>query len=198
MTVSGGQQSAVRTRGPMSCRRKSPRAWGYVITRIVNWNRKQTLLGGLFDKHWMPGRNARHHPMRIRSAFTFNHIVRCASCRGIGGPSSSSAWPWPIQRAVARSRICPGSIEGWRSIRSSTRASWSRSRWSCCARLQVWWSPTCPTRWRPPAVFVGRVRRDPTVAHGLAMFVVGDNQHKGTALNAVQIAEVLALELHVW
>jgi len=40
-------------------------------------------------------------------------------------------------------------------------------------------------------VFVGRIRRDPTVAHGLAMFVTGDNLRKGAALNAVQIAEVL-------
>ena len=40
-------------------------------------------------------------------------------------------------------------------------------------------------------VFVGRVRRDRTVAHGLALFVAGDNLRKGAALNAVQIAEVL-------
>jgi aspartate-semialdehyde dehydrogenase len=40
-------------------------------------------------------------------------------------------------------------------------------------------------------VFVGRIRPDPTVAHGLALFVVGDNLRKGAALNAVQIAEVL-------
>ncbi|MCX7864110.1 MAG: aspartate-semialdehyde dehydrogenase [Novosphingobium sp.] len=40
-------------------------------------------------------------------------------------------------------------------------------------------------------VFVGRVRRDPTVEHGLALFVVGDNLRKGAALNAVQIAEVM-------
>ena len=40
-------------------------------------------------------------------------------------------------------------------------------------------------------VFVGRVRRDPTVTHGLALFVSGDNLRKGAALNAVQIAEVL-------
>jgi len=39
---------------------------------------------------------------------------------------------------------------------------------------------------------VGRVRRDSTVAHGLSLFVVGDNLRKGAALNAVQIAEVLA------
>lgn len=40
-------------------------------------------------------------------------------------------------------------------------------------------------------VFVGRVRPDPTVAHGIALFVSGDNLRKGAALNAIQIAEVL-------
>lgn len=40
-------------------------------------------------------------------------------------------------------------------------------------------------------VFVGRIRRDPTVANGLALFVTGDNLRKGAALNAIQIAEVL-------
>jgi aspartate-semialdehyde dehydrogenase len=40
-------------------------------------------------------------------------------------------------------------------------------------------------------VFVGRVRRDPTVPHGLNIWVVADNLRKGAATNAVQIAEVL-------
>jgi aspartate-semialdehyde dehydrogenase len=44
---------------------------------------------------------------------------------------------------------------------------------------------------RDPSL-VGRIRRDPTVEHGLALFVSGDNLRKGAALNAVQIAEVLA------
>jgi aspartate-semialdehyde dehydrogenase len=41
--------------------------------------------------------------------------------------------------------------------------------------------------------FVGRIRRDPTVAdgRGLALFVSNDNLRKGAALNAVQIAELL-------
>src|SRR5665213_2085956 len=42
------------------------------------------------------------------------------------------------------------------------------------------------------AVYVSRIRRDPTVPHGLNLWVVGDNLRKGAALNAVQIAEVLA------
>lgn len=38
---------------------------------------------------------------------------------------------------------------------------------------------------------VGRIRKDPTVEHGLALFIAGDNLRKGAALNAVQIAECL-------
>ncbi|HMK10144.1 MAG TPA: aspartate-semialdehyde dehydrogenase [Acidimicrobiales bacterium] len=40
--------------------------------------------------------------------------------------------------------------------------------------------------------FVGRIRRDDTVEHGLSLFVSNDNLRKGAALNAVQIAELLA------
>ena len=42
------------------------------------------------------------------------------------------------------------------------------------------------------AVYVSRVRSDPTVDYGLSMWVVSDNLRKGAALNAVQIAELLA------
>jgi len=40
-------------------------------------------------------------------------------------------------------------------------------------------------------VFVSRLRKDPTVKHGLSMWVVADNLRKGAALNAIQIAEKL-------
>ncbi len=40
-------------------------------------------------------------------------------------------------------------------------------------------------------VFVSRIRKDPTVEHGLNLWVVADNLRKGAALNAVQIAELL-------
>jgi aspartate-semialdehyde dehydrogenase len=39
--------------------------------------------------------------------------------------------------------------------------------------------------------FVGRIRVDSTVEHGLVLFVTNDNLRKGAALNAVQIAELL-------
>jgi aspartate-semialdehyde dehydrogenase len=41
------------------------------------------------------------------------------------------------------------------------------------------------------ATYVSRIRKDPTVDHGLSMWVVSDNLRKGAALNAVQIAESL-------
>ena len=41
------------------------------------------------------------------------------------------------------------------------------------------------------AVFVSRIRVDPTVENGLSLWVVSDNLRKGAALNAVQIAEEL-------
>lgn len=40
-------------------------------------------------------------------------------------------------------------------------------------------------------VFVGRIRRDDSVIHGLNCWVVSDNLRKGAALNAIQIAELL-------
>ncbi len=43
-------------------------------------------------------------------------------------------------------------------------------------------------------VFVGRIRQDTSVDHGLDLWVVADNVRKGAALNAVQIAEILVRE----
>jgi aspartate-semialdehyde dehydrogenase len=40
-------------------------------------------------------------------------------------------------------------------------------------------------------VYIGRLRMDPSVKHGIAMWVVADQLRKGAALNAVQIAEAL-------
>jgi aspartate-semialdehyde dehydrogenase len=43
--------------------------------------------------------------------------------------------------------------------------------------------------------YVGRIRKDPTVPHGLVLFVSNDNLRKGAALNAVQLAELLAAKV---
>ncbi len=42
------------------------------------------------------------------------------------------------------------------------------------------------------AVYISRLRKDPTVPFGLSFWCVSDNLRKGAALNAVQIAELLA------
>ena len=41
------------------------------------------------------------------------------------------------------------------------------------------------------AVFISRLREDPTVENGINFWCVSDNLRKGAALNAIQIAEVL-------
>ena len=43
--------------------------------------------------------------------------------------------------------------------------------------------------WDTDPVYVGRIRRDTTVASGLSLWIVADNLRKGAATNAVQIAE---------
>ena len=45
------------------------------------------------------------------------------------------------------------------------------------------------------AVFVGRVREDPSCDNGLNLWVVSDNSRKGAALNSLQIAEELVKHL---
>ena len=42
--------------------------------------------------------------------------------------------------------------------------------------------------------YVGRIRADETVENGLALFLSNDNLRKGAALNAVQLAELVAAE----
>lgn len=44
------------------------------------------------------------------------------------------------------------------------------------------------------AVYISRLRQDPSLKNGLAFWVVADNLRKGAATNAVQIAEVLTKE----
>ena len=73
--------------------------------------------------------------------------------------------PLPVERAVALLRSAPGVV------------------------LAAVPNPLEATGRDP--VFVGRVRPDPTVPHGLALFATADNLRKGAALNAVQIAERL-------
>ncbi len=49
--------------------------------------------------------------------------------------------------------------------------------------------PLCIEAAGSDLVYVGRIREDPSVEHGLNMWVVADNLRKGAATNAIQIAE---------
>ena len=42
------------------------------------------------------------------------------------------------------------------------------------------------------AVYISRLRKDPSVPNGLVFWCVSDNLRKGAALNSVQIAELVA------
>jgi aspartate-semialdehyde dehydrogenase len=54
-------------------------------------------------------------------------------------------------------------------------------------------TPLRAAGWDP--TLVGRIRRDETVENGLAFFCSSDNLRKGAALNAIQIAELVAAEV---
>ena len=82
---------------------------------------------------------------------------------------------------------------GYRSARRGPRCAISTaSRWSISARTAAT-SPR-PSALGEDAVFVSRIRKDPTIANGLSFWCVSDNLRKGAALNAVQIAETLVAQ----
>ena len=73
----------------------------------------------------------------------------------------------------------------------------ARELWQAAPGIQVMDEPEQGRLPNPVAcqgqddVFVGRIRRDPSVEHGIAFWCVSDNLRKGAATNAVQIAECL-------
>jgi aspartate-semialdehyde dehydrogenase len=58
--------------------------------------------------------------------------------------------------------------------------------------------PLAETSTGSDGIFVGRIRVDASVEHGIAFWVVSDNVRKGAATNAVQIAELLVRDQLLW
>ena len=58
--------------------------------------------------------------------------------------------------------------------------------------------PLASTSAGSDGIFVGRIRTDASVDHGLAFWVVSDNVRKGAATNAVQIAELILEQRLLW
>ncbi len=120
--------------------------------------------------------------------------TRSASCATSRARSSTSPTCWC--RAPACACRCSPATR-CRSTPSSRRRCRWRARWSCCAGPRASRSSDIPTPLQAAGAdpsYVGRLRQDEGVPdlRGLALFVSNDNLRKGAALNAVQIAELLA------
>jgi aspartate-semialdehyde dehydrogenase len=98
----------------------------------------------------------------------------------------------PISATCVRVPVLVGHAEAvWIETEEPTGADRARAVLGAAPGLRLVEFPTPGAAAGDDDVLVGRVRRDPTVENGLALFVVGDNLRKGAALNAIQIAELL-------
>jgi aspartate-semialdehyde dehydrogenase len=98
----------------------------------------------------------------------------------------------PISATCVRVPVLVGHAEAvWLETREPLSAAQARELLGRTSGLQLDDFPTPRAATGIDDVLVGRIRRDPTVEHGLVLFVVSDNLRKGAALNAIQIAELL-------
>jgi aspartate-semialdehyde dehydrogenase len=98
----------------------------------------------------------------------------------------------PVSATCVRVPVMVGHAEAvWIETEESLSAEDAARILSRAPALRVEDFPTPGKAAGGDDVLVGRIRRDPTVENGLALFVVGDNLRKGAALNAIQIAELL-------
>jgi aspartate-semialdehyde dehydrogenase len=98
----------------------------------------------------------------------------------------------PVSATCVRVPVLVGHAEAvWLETEEPLEAVEARSLLAATPGLRLVDTPTPADAAGGDDVLVGRIRRDPTVKKGLALFVVCDNLRKGAALNAVQIAELL-------
>jgi aspartate-semialdehyde dehydrogenase len=98
----------------------------------------------------------------------------------------------PISATCIRVPVMVGHAEAvWLETEESLSAEQATALLEAAPGVRLEQFPTPGLAARTDDVLVGRIRRDPTVENGLALFVVCDNLRKGAALNAIQIAELL-------
>jgi aspartate-semialdehyde dehydrogenase len=98
----------------------------------------------------------------------------------------------PLQANCVRVPVMVGHAQAvWVETREPLTPEQARDVLAGAAHVQLAEAPTPKDAAGADNVFVGRIRRDPTVDNGLLLWTVCDNLRKGAALNAVQIAEVL-------
>jgi aspartate-semialdehyde dehydrogenase len=98
----------------------------------------------------------------------------------------------PIQATCVRVPVMVGHAEAiWVEFEQPLPAERARDVLGAAPSVRVEDFPSPGKAAGEDEVLVGRIRRDPTVENGLALFLAGDNLRKGAALNAIQIAELL-------
>jgi aspartate-semialdehyde dehydrogenase len=98
----------------------------------------------------------------------------------------------PIQATCVRVPVMVGHAEAvWIELEDDLPPERTRELLASAPSVRVEDVPSPGKARGIDEVLVGRIRRDPTVEHGLALFLASDNLRKGAALNAIQIAELL-------
>jgi aspartate-semialdehyde dehydrogenase len=98
----------------------------------------------------------------------------------------------PIQATCVRVPVMVGHAEAiWLETEDDLSPEQARELLAAAPSVRVEEFPSPGKAKGIEDVLVGRIRRDPTVEHGLALFLASDNLRKGAALNAIQIAELV-------
>jgi aspartate-semialdehyde dehydrogenase len=98
----------------------------------------------------------------------------------------------PIQATCVRVPVMVGHAEAvWIETDDDLPPDAARKLLSAAPSVRIEEFPTPGKAAGIDDVLVGRIRRDPTVERGLALFLASDNLRKGAALNAIQIAELV-------
>ncbi len=98
----------------------------------------------------------------------------------------------PIQATCVRVPVMVGHAEAvWLETEDELPPDRARELLAAAPSVRVEELPSPGKAAGLDEVLVGRIRRDPTVDRGLALFLASDNLRKGAALNAIQIAELV-------
>ena len=98
----------------------------------------------------------------------------------------------PIQATCVRVPVIVGHAEAvWIETEDDLTPDQARELLQAAPSVRIEEFPTPGKAAGIDEVLVGRIRRDPTVERGLALFLASDNLRKGAALNAIQIAELV-------
>ena len=98
----------------------------------------------------------------------------------------------PIQATCVRVPVMVGHAEAvWVEFEDDLPPERARELLAAAPSVRVEEFPSPGKAAGIDEVLVGRIRRDPTVDNGLALFLASDNLRKGAALNAIQIAELV-------